>query len=52
MTKRRLKRHKKQGMNRRKAGARKPMSTEEKQRRKKVSEEQSIADKIRLLKKE
>ncbi len=39
-------------MNRRKAGAKKPMSTEEKERRKKVREAQSAADKARLSKKE
>lgn len=50
MAKRRLMRNKKRGMNRRKAGARKPMSIEEKERRKKVREAQSIADKARISK--
>lgn len=50
MAKRRLKRHKKQGMNRRIKTQRKPMTVEQKEIRKKMREEQSVADKARIAK--
>ncbi len=52
MAKRRLKPHTRRGLNRRKAGARKPMSSEQKAINKKVREAQSAADKARISKKE
>ena len=50
MAKRRLKRHKRQGMSRRLKGQRKPMTEEQKAIRKKAREEQSVADKVRVAK--
>ena len=50
MAKRRLKRHKRQGMNRRIKTQKKPMTEEQKTVRKKIREDQSTSDKARITK--